>query len=130
MQHQSIGHRMRRTHKHPCRSLARWCWEVTGLANMGRRGGVPNMTWAWRVALFTLPLPFSSRRRRLIVELGPATSFSIVLWVLSIALRSWRLYGLGMLWNVICVAMVRWLSGTLEVAPIAFFLALSAPLFW
>lgn len=92
-----------------------WCWEISGLAYMGRRGGIPNLSWAWTLACFTIPLP---GRRRVIVELGPASSFFVILCLLSIPLRSVKPIGVAVLYFTCLMIIGRWLGGQSKASPV------------
>eukprot|EP00928_Gymnodinium_smaydae_P039067 TRINITY_DN26777_c0_g1_i1.p1 TRINITY_DN26777_c0_g1~~TRINITY_DN26777_c0_g1_i1.p1 ORF type:complete len:524 (-),score=60.13 TRINITY_DN26777_c0_g1_i1:284-1855(-) len=104
-----------------------WCWEVTGLASMGRRGGLSNMTWAWKIAVFALPLP---GKRRLIVEMGPSSSFFVVLMIVAICSRSFWLAGLAMAYMSSVAFIVRWLAGTQSFTTMFLLSLLSASLLY
>lgn len=103
-----------------------WAWEVSGLAAMGRRGGVPNLTWAWKTAIFALPVPFSSKRRRIIVEMGPSSSLFVVMLCMAAFLRQPKLVGWALLYMSCISFVIRWLAGTHTVTTTAALTGLSA----
>lgn len=109
----------------------RWCWDVFGLSYMGKRGGLPNMTWAWKIAVFALPVPsFSSKRKRLIVEMGPASSMFILMLLLSFPLKSLKPIGVGLLYMNMIVSMIRWLAGTQNATVTVAFTLLGGAFLW
>lgn len=89
-----------------------WSWDIMGLSHMGKRGGLPNLNWAWTTAVFALPVPFNSTRRRIIVELGPASSLFVLIVLLCIPLRSLKPLGVGLLYLNSIISTIRWLAGT------------------
>jgi len=89
----------------------RWCWTISGLATMGRAGGVPNLQWAWKAAIFALPVPFSGGKR-VAVEMGPMSSVFVLLAVLGVALRSRSLLAAAVLYQGLACGMIRFLCGT------------------
>jgi len=95
----------------------RWCWDITGLSAMGKKAGVGNLTWAWTIACFALPIPFSSTRRRLIVEMGPSTSLMVLICLLCIPLKSFKPVGFGLLYMVSICCIIRLLAGTFKKTP-------------
>uniref|UniRef100_A0A7S1SF49 Glycosyl transferase family 25 domain-containing protein n=1 Tax=Alexandrium catenella TaxID=2925 RepID=A0A7S1SF49_ALECA len=104
----------------------RWTLDVSGLAYMGRRGGVPNLQWAWTIACFALPVPFSSSRRRLIVEMGPASALFVVMCLLSIPLRSLKVAGFALAYLTCMITIIRSLAGTHKPATFTVMALLSA----
>jgi len=90
----------------------RWCLDVSGLAYMGRRGGVPNLQWGWTIAVFALPIPFGSTRKRLIVEMGPSSSLFVLMVLACIPFRSFKPLGFGLAYLTSMICMIRWLAGT------------------
>lgn len=107
-----------------------WCWEVSGFATMARKGGLPNLTWAWKTAVFALPVPFSSTRRRIIVECGPSSSFFVLLLLTCIPLWSLKPASFAFFYLGCICCMVRWLAGTLRAPPIACLWMISAGFFF
>jgi len=106
----------------------RWCWDVTGLSAMAKKGGLPNLTWAWKIAVFALPVPFSSKR--IIVEMGPSSSVFVLLCLLSIPMRSMVPAGVGLLYMNSIICMVRWLAGTQNIVPVAAITAMALACFY
>eukprot|EP00418_Pyrodinium_bahamense_P002344 CAMPEP_0179023442 /NCGR_PEP_ID=MMETSP0796-20121207/6931_1 /TAXON_ID=73915 /ORGANISM="Pyrodinium bahamense, Strain pbaha01" /LENGTH=490 /DNA_ID=CAMNT_0020719351 /DNA_START=69 /DNA_END=1542 /DNA_ORIENTATION=- len=108
----------------------RWCWDISGLSYMGTRAGLPNLTWAWTIAVFALPVPFSSSRRRLIVEMGPATSLMVLMILLCIPFRSLKPIGFGLAYMTSIVCMIRWLAGTQSPTTLGVMALLSGAFIW
>merc|ERR1712194_211210 len=106
----------------------RWCWTATGSASMLRRGGLPNLTWAWKTAVFALPIPYT--RQRIIVEMGPSSSLSVVLCVLAVTLRMPKLFGVSLVYVSSVSTMIRWLSGERSYLPPAVTAAAGAAVLW
>jgi len=101
-----------------------WALECTGLATMSRRSGIPNLTWAWKTALFALPVPFGSGR--LIVECGPAASVWVLIMLSSLPFRSFIPLGIGLAYMGIFGLVIRLLAGTFKPRFLIFFLVASA----
>lgn len=112
------------------RRFLRWCWDFTGLSNMGKRAGVPNLTWAWTIACFALPVPFSSSRRRIIVEMGPSTSLFVLILLSSFLVRSAKPVGVGLIYMASIIWVIRALNGTQKVLPIGTLFAMGAAFLW
>jgi len=93
----------------------RWVLDISGLASMSRAGGVANLGWAWKQAMFALPVPFS--RRRFIIETGPASSILVLLMLACIPFRSIRPLGVALLYWDASILMVRWLANTQNPVP-------------
>lgn len=106
----------------------RWAWDVTGFSHMGRKAGVPNLTWAWKTAVFALPVPFT--KRRIIVEMGPSSSAFVLMLIACIPLRSFKPAGFAILYMNCVITMIRWLAGTLSIMPVTGLAALSAAFFY
>lgn len=94
------------------KGLLDWCWRYTGLLHMTQKAGIPSLTWAWKTALLALPVPFSSRRQRVILELGPMTSVGVILALLSVPLKSLKPFGIAFAYMSSIIFMMRWLAGT------------------
>jgi len=94
--------------------ILKWCVDITGFSYMAQRGGAPNPAWTWTIACFALPIyiPFSSKRRRLVVEMGPSSSLFVLICLASIPLRSLKPLGLGLLYFDGMITTIRWLAGT------------------
>jgi len=108
----------------------RWCLDVSGLAYMGRRGGVPNLQWGWTIAVFALPVPFSSTRRRFIIEMGPSSSVFVLMVLACIPLRSFKPMGFGLAYMTSLMSIIRGLAGTQKPVPLIVMCLLSAALIW
>jgi len=106
----------------------RWCWDCSGLSAMARTGGIPNLTWAWKTAVFALPVPLS--KKRIIVEMGPSSSFFVLLCTLSVILRSPRLFGIALAYMSSLLFVIRWLSGTQTVTTFALMTTVCAGIIW
>merc|ERR1711971_919171 len=63
-----------------------------------------NMTWAWKTAVFALPVLGG----RLIVEMGPSSSLFIVFVLLAACMRSFRILGFAILYCWSICMMIRW----------------------
>mmetsp|Transcript_10641 Transcript_10641/g.28443 ORF Transcript_10641/g.28443 Transcript_10641/m.28443 type:complete len:467 (+) Transcript_10641:67-1467(+) len=109
------------------RRFLRWCWDFTGLAAMGKKAGVPNLTWAWTIACFAVPLPFS--RKRIIVEMGPATSLFVLMALSCIPLRSMTPLGFAFAYLDFIIFIIRGLAGTQKPLPLLALAAMSAACF-
>lgn len=96
----------------------RWAWTVTGLAAMGKKGGVPNLEWAWKAALFAVPVPFSGGKR-VAVEMGPMSSVWVLLCIIAAVQRSRALFAFAILYQGLCCGLCRYLANT---KPYLFFL--------
>lgn len=106
-----------------------WSWDLMGFSHMGRQAGLPNLSWAWKTAIFALPVPFASRKR-LIVELGPASSSFVLMLLTSIPLRSLRPVGVAVLYFDVIITTIRWLAGTSSVVPTGLLAAAGGLLLW
>lgn len=106
----------------------RWSLDVSGLAWMGRRGGVPNLQWAWTIATFALPVPFSSTRRRIIVEMGPCSSIFVIIILLCIPLRSLKPLGYALAYLTSMISVIRCLAGTQKLPTFLVMVLLSSAL--
>jgi len=109
------------------RRFLRFCWDLTGLAAMGKKAGVGNLTWAWTIACFALPIPFT--RKRIIVEMGPATSLFVLIALTCIPLKSVKPLGFAFAYLNIIISIIRGLSGTQKPLPILVLAAMSAACF-
>jgi len=103
----------------------RWTVDMVGITRMVEMGGIPNLKWAWTVACFALPVPFSTTRRRVIVELGPVASVFVLITLACLPLKSLKPLGAAFLYLASLVAVIRWLAGTQHVAPLSVLLALA-----
>jgi len=108
----------------------RWCLDITGLSYMAKRGGAPCPAWTWTIACFAIPIyiPFSSKRRRLIVEMGPSSSIFVLICLASIPLRSLKPLGFGLLYFTSMITTIRWLAGTSNIMVTAFLAVLGGAL--
>eukprot|EP00930_Biecheleria_cincta_P001495 TRINITY_DN102632_c0_g1_i1.p1 TRINITY_DN102632_c0_g1~~TRINITY_DN102632_c0_g1_i1.p1 ORF type:complete len:467 (-),score=50.74 TRINITY_DN102632_c0_g1_i1:40-1440(-) len=88
-----------------------WCVRYSGLWGMAQRSGIPNLTWAWKTALFALPRPFSPKRK-IVVELGPTTSVWVIILIMSICLRSPKLVAVFVAYLGVITGAIRGLAGT------------------
>lgn len=117
-------------HGAPCTErFLRFCWDFTGLSALGRAAGVLNLTWAWKIACFALPVPCSTTRRRFIVEMGPASSAFILTILASCVLRSRRLAAAAVAYMLLICCIIRGLAGTFRFLPMAS-LALVSAVLW
>jgi len=91
----------------------KWCWDVSGITAMGRSGGVPNPSWAWRTPLFAVPIPWRRwpRNVRPVLQ-GPCVSFFMLLVVASIATRNPAVAGATAGYLLVMTGFVRFLCGT------------------
>mmetsp|Transcript_2891 Transcript_2891/g.4081 ORF Transcript_2891/g.4081 Transcript_2891/m.4081 type:complete len:164 (-) Transcript_2891:28-519(-) len=105
-----------------------WALTVTGLATMSRRSGIPNLTWAWKTALFALPVPFGSGR--LIVECGPAVSVWAIIMLSSLLFRSFIPIGVGLAYMAVFGIVIRLLSGTFKPRFLIFFIVATASMLY
>jgi len=105
-----------------------WLWEISGFAHMGRKGGLPNLVWAWKIAVFALPIPWSKSKRRLIVEMGPSSSIGVLFFLLCIPLHSLKPAGWGIAYMTSILATIRWLAGTQSRAALAILCLISGVL--
>jgi len=96
-----------------------WCLECTGLATMSRRSGIPNLTWAWKTALFAVPVPFGSGR--FIIECGPAASVWVLIMLSSIPFRSFIPIGIGIGYMGLFATIIRCMAGTFKARLLLFF---------
>eukprot|EP00930_Biecheleria_cincta_P049748 TRINITY_DN34948_c0_g1_i1.p1 TRINITY_DN34948_c0_g1~~TRINITY_DN34948_c0_g1_i1.p1 ORF type:complete len:428 (-),score=72.35 TRINITY_DN34948_c0_g1_i1:114-1397(-) len=106
-----------------------WCWSVGGFASLVKQAGVPNLTWAWKTAVFAVPLPFSSNHKRFIIEAGPAISLWVMMLLSCIPLRSLKMAGVAFAYLGCITFMIRWLSNTLQLLPLVMLAAVSAACF-
>lgn len=106
-----------------------WCWTVSGFSSLVKRAGVPNLTWAWKTAVFAIPLPFGSNHKRFIVEAGPAISLWVLMLLSCIPLRSLKMAGVAVAYLGCITFMIRWLSNTLQLVPLLMLAAVSAACF-
>jgi len=92
----------------------RWCLDITGMSYMAKRGGAPCPAWTWTIACFALPIyiPFSSKKRRFIVEMGPSSAIFVLMCLACIPLRSLKPFGFGLLYFTGMITTIRWLAGT------------------
>jgi len=97
----------------------KWSWAVTGLADMGKKGGVPNPEWAWKAAMFAIPVPLSGGKR-IAVELGPTSAAWVVLLLTAALRRSKTLLAIAIMYQGTGGAICRYLANT---RPYLFFLA-------
>lgn len=89
----------------------RWCWTVVGFSKMIEQGGVPDIGWAWKCAMFALPVPFSSGRR-VAVTMGPMSAFWVLIVSLAAIYRSRPLLSFSIIYQGAICALIRYLSGT------------------
>eukprot|EP00931_Biecheleriopsis_adriatica_P048808 TRINITY_DN28201_c0_g1_i1.p1 TRINITY_DN28201_c0_g1~~TRINITY_DN28201_c0_g1_i1.p1 ORF type:complete len:212 (-),score=26.39 TRINITY_DN28201_c0_g1_i1:27-662(-) len=108
----------------------RWAWSVVGFDRLGTKAGVPNLTWAWKTAVFALPVPFSSTRRRIIVECGPSSSLWVLMLLACIPMKSLKPAGFAFAYLGSIICMIRWLAGTQRALPLLCLGAISAGFFW
>eukprot|EP00931_Biecheleriopsis_adriatica_P104336 TRINITY_DN79019_c0_g1_i1.p1 TRINITY_DN79019_c0_g1~~TRINITY_DN79019_c0_g1_i1.p1 ORF type:complete len:433 (+),score=80.97 TRINITY_DN79019_c0_g1_i1:97-1395(+) len=87
----------------------RWCWTISGMSSMSRAGGVPNLEWAWKAALFALPLPGG---KRVPVEMGPMSSVFVLLLVCALAFRSRNFAAAAVVYQGLTCSLIRYLCGT------------------
>lgn len=101
-----------------------WCWKVSGLQAMGKKGGVTNVTWAWRTALFAVPIfPWRKWPNNLrAASQGPLTSLFVIFLILGPVTMSTIPIGLGIAYLCAVCTFLRVLSGTFK---LRFFLALN-----
>jgi len=93
----------------------RWIWTVSGIGSMGSRAGIENLTWAWKVALFSIPLPFG---RHIIVETGPASIPFLVAVVVAAACRNLKLLGGALAYFTFLITTIRALAGNFNPVPL------------
>eukprot|EP00929_Paragymnodinium_shiwhaense_P071310 TRINITY_DN3626_c0_g1_i1.p1 TRINITY_DN3626_c0_g1~~TRINITY_DN3626_c0_g1_i1.p1 ORF type:complete len:466 (+),score=66.74 TRINITY_DN3626_c0_g1_i1:72-1469(+) len=115
--------------------LLMWIWEASGLAAMGRAGGCTNMSWAWRTAVFALPLkPWKKWPQSVVpISQGPAVCLLMSLFFLAAVLRSPALAAFAFFYLCLCSSLIRACSGgwswrvfLVELSAIAYFARLSA----
>mmetsp|Transcript_50955 Transcript_50955/g.102422 ORF Transcript_50955/g.102422 Transcript_50955/m.102422 type:complete len:100 (+) Transcript_50955:10-309(+) len=97
---------------------------------MGRKGGVPNLQWAWTIACFALPVPFSSTRRRFIIEMGPASALFVIIGLLSIPLRSFKPIGFALAYFTCMITIIRGLAGTQKSLTLAVMVLMSSAIIY
>jgi len=103
-----------------------WTLKITGITDACRQGGVDDPTWAWKVAICALPVPFS--RKRIPVEMGPVTSVWILIILLAMGTRSLRMLGIAIAYQGLVACVSRWLSGTFSLRVALVFIFSSAGL--
>lgn len=86
----------------------RWAWTISGLAYMGKRAGVPHLSWAWKAAIFAAPF----NGRRIAVEMGPMSSVFVVLLLTAAGLRSPALLAVAIMYQGLICSCIRYLCGT------------------
>lgn len=94
-----------------------WAWTVSGLGAMGKAGGVPNLEWAWKAAMFALPVPFSGKR--IAVETGPTSCVWVIGLILAAVWRSKMMLAACIVYQGLGATICRYLAGT---HPTRFFL--------
>jgi len=87
-----------------------WTCQITGITDACRRGGVEDPSWAWKVAIFAFPVPFS--RKRIAVEMGPVTSVWILMLLYALGTRSLRMVGVALAYQGLIACCMQWLSRT------------------
>jgi len=107
----------------------RWAWSIGGFAEMARKAGCENLTWAWKTAVFALPVPFSRSHRRIIVEAGPSSSLWVLMMLACIPLKSLKPAGFAFAYLGTIIFTIRWLAGTQKPLPILSLASLSAACF-
>jgi len=103
-----------------------WAWTIGGFADMARKAGCENLTWAWKTAVFALPVPFSRSHRRIIVEAGPSSSFWVLMMLACIPLKSLKPAGFAMAYLGSIICTIRWLAGTQKPVPLLSMASVSA----
>lgn len=103
----------------------KWLLEISGIAYGIRQAGVPNFTWAWRTAIYALPV---WPGHRLVLEAGPMAAFWVILILLAVAFRSPLLAGISVAYCGINVCVIRLLAGTFSLRVFLFHALLSAGL--
>jgi len=106
----------------------RWLLDVSGFSYMSRKGGIVNLGWAWKQAIFALPVPFT--KRRFIVESGPTSSIFIFLLLLSIPLRSIKMIGIALLYWDAIICTIRWLANTQNPVPTSLIALVGCACLW
>jgi len=94
-----------------------WAWTVSGLGAMGKAGGVPNLEWAWKAAMFAIPVPFTGKR--IAVETGPTSCVWVIGLILAAVWRSKTLLAVCIIYQGLGATICRYLAGT---HPTRFFL--------
>jgi len=72
---------------------------------MTRKGGVENIEWSWKAAIFALPVPFT--RRRIPVEMGPSSSVWVMLLVAAAVMRSKAMLSFAMAYQALILCTIR-----------------------
>jgi len=103
-----------------------WTCSVTGITAACRRGGVEDPSWAWTVAIWAIPVPFT--RKRIAVEMGPVTAVWILLMLAAAVSRSLRMVGIATAYQGLVASFARYLSGTFSFRVSLAFLVASAGL--
>lgn len=107
-----------------------WMLEASGFAAMARRGGVPDMNWAWKTAIFAVPVPFTSGRKKIVAEMGPSSSVFVGLLMMSAICRRRQLVGMAFLYLASCSCLIRWLAGTTSKRMTAMLLSIAGVCFF
>lgn len=89
----------------------RWCWTMVGFSKMIEQGGVPDIGWAWKCAMFAFPLPFSNGRR-VAITMGPMSAFWVLIVCLAVGYRSRPLLSFSVFYQCAVCALIRYLCGT------------------
>lgn len=99
-----------------------WCWQVAGFERLSQAGGVNDLNWAWKAAVFAIP---GFRGKRIAVDLGPASALWILALIVGAALRSRNLLAGAMAYQMMICFVVRYLCGTWSWSFAAFYAVLA-----
>jgi len=87
-----------------------WTLNITGFTEACKKGGIEDPSWAWKVVMCALPVPFS--RKRIGVEMGPVTAVWMLMLLYAVCSRSLRILGIASAYQGAIASVARALSGT------------------
>lgn len=87
-----------------------WTLNMTGFTEACKKGGIEDPSWAWKVVICALPVPFS--RKRIGVEMGPVVSVWMLMVLYAVCSRSPRILGIAQAYQGGVASVTRALSGT------------------
>jgi len=89
--------------------------QASGILAMAKSGGVPNLSWAWRTAVFAVPVPWRKWPKHTAeVSQGPFTSLLVMFFVAGLVRRSAVWIGIGFTYMCVMSTFIRFLCGTIN----------------
>mmetsp|Transcript_52893 Transcript_52893/g.123798 ORF Transcript_52893/g.123798 Transcript_52893/m.123798 type:complete len:431 (-) Transcript_52893:16-1308(-) len=90
------------------KAMLNWLWDISGFSYMARRGGIEHLAWAWKAAIFALPLPGG----KIPIGMGASSSIFLIFLVIAAILRSRQVVGIAIAYEGLVCSAIRYLCGT------------------